>query len=111
MAVERGQRPDDAEGEAAATPAHDRNGVAVRFTDGTERDYAVVVRRDDDWLHAERLVGEADGLDEEEIEAINPAAVQRVRADRVHLFDGGAVYYGDGLLVDPDALLAEWGLD
>lgn len=111
MAVETGQRRDGADGEEAA-PAADRNAVAVEFADGTQAEYAVVIRPDDgDWLHAERLVGEGDGLDDEEIEAINPDAVRRVRSDCVHFFDGGTVHYGDGLLVDPAALLAEYGLD
>jgi len=113
MAVETGREPErEGQDDATAAEARDRNGVAVCFSDGTERGYAVVIRpHEDDWLHAERLVGDGDGLDEEEIEAINPDAVRRLRADRVHFFDGGALYYGDGLLVDPDALVAEWGLD
>lgn len=86
----------------------DRNAVAVHFADGTVASYAVVVRaHDEDWLYAERLVGEGDGLDEEEVESINPAAVHRIRSDCVHRFDGGVVHHGSGLLVDPDALLAD----
>jgi len=90
------------------TDAADRNAVAVHLADGTVARYAVVVRaHDDDWLYAERLVGEGDGLDEEEVESINPSAVHRIRSDCVHRFDGGVVHHGSGLLVDPDALLAD----
>lgn len=108
MAVETSQGAETAD-EAGAAP--DRNDVTVDFADGTHAAYAVVVRPPgDDWLHAERLVGDGDGLDDEEIEAINPDAVQRIRSDCVHFVDGGAVHYGEGLLVDPDALLADCGL-
>ena len=113
MAVETGgQRRGEADGDAAADAPRDRNGVGVQFMDGTERAYAVVVRPGDGgWLHAERLVGDGDGLDEEEFEAINPDAVRRVRSDRVHYISGCAVHCGDGLLADPETLLAECGLD
>jgi hypothetical protein len=108
MAVETGQAGETAD-DPDADP--DRNDVTVEFADGTAAAYAVVVRPPaGDWLHAERLVGDGDGLDDEEIEAINPDAVQRIRSDCVHVFDGGAVHYGEGLLVDPDALLADCGL-
>lgn len=110
MAVETGQRHESADDEGS--PAADRNAVGVEFSDGTTQDYAVVIRPDDgDWLHAERLVGERDGLDDEEIEAINPDAVRRVRSDCVHFFDGGSLHYGEGLLVDPATLLADCGFD
>ena len=103
---------DASEGEDApaddATAAADRNAVAVHFSDGAVATYAVVVRhRAADWLYAERLVGDGDGLDEEEVESINPDAVHRIRSDAVHRFEGGVVHHGSGLLVDPEALLAD----
>ncbi|MHB9285867.1 hypothetical protein ACKVMT_02365 [Halobacteriales archaeon Cl-PHB] len=115
-------RPEDAGTRAAAeatgdagetaTAADQRNGVAVHFDDGSVATYAFVVRPSDgDWLHAERLVGDGDGLDEEEVEAINVDAVRRVRSADVHVVDGCAVHCGSGLLVDPDAIVAECGLD
>ncbi len=97
--------------DATATPTDQRNGVAVHFDDGTVANYAFVVRPSEGtWLHAERLVGDGDGLDEEEVEAINVDAVRRVRSADVHVVDGCAVHCGSGLLVDPEALLAECGL-
>ncbi len=106
MAVTPDQRPAE-----EATAATDRNQVDVEFTDGTHESYAVVVRpTGGDWLHAERLVGDADGLDDEEFESVNADAVRRIRSDRVHIRDGGTVHVGDGLLVDPDRLAAEYGL-
>lgn len=106
-----GNAPESAEDGAEA--AADRNAVAVHFADGTVASYAVVVRvAEDDWLYAERLVGDGDGLDEEEVESINPDAVHRIRSDCVHRFDGGVVHHGSGLLVDPDAVLADcWPID
>lgn len=104
MAVETGRNTEEAARDA------DRNAVAVEFADGTRRAYAVVIRTDD-WLYAERLVGEGEGLEDEEIEAINPDAVRRIRSACIHFFDGGAVHHGEGLLVDPAVLLAEYGLD
>lgn len=86
----------------------DRNGVAVQFTDGTVADYALVVRDPAaDWLYAERLVGEGDGLDDEEVETINPAAVRRVRSDCAARVDGAVVHHAAGLFVDPEAVVAE----
>jgi hypothetical protein len=112
MAIETGgQRRAAAEGDETADAPRDRNDVAVQYMDGTEQDYAVVIRpAAGGWFHAERLVGEGDGLDEEEFEAINPDAVRRVRSDRVHYLSGCAVHCGDGLLADPETLLAECGL-
>jgi hypothetical protein len=107
MAVTPDQRPAE-----ETTPASDRNEVDVEFADGTQASYAVVARPSGgDWLHAERLVGDADGLDDEEFESLNADAVRRIRSDRVHVRDGGTVHVGDGLLVDPDRLAAEYGLD
>ncbi|MFB6309595.1 MAG: hypothetical protein ABEH64_00295 [Salinirussus sp.] len=106
MAVETDHHDRTTE-EAASTP--DRNGVAVEFADGAVRRYAVVVRpRDGDWFHAERLVGDGDGFDDEEIEAINPDSVTRIRSDQVHRCGTAAVHIADGLLVDPERLAAEW---
>ncbi len=97
---------DTAEDDSATTAG--RNAVAVHFSDGSVASYAVVVRhRAADWLYAERLVGEGDGLDDEEVESINPDAVHRIRSDSVHRFDGGVVHHGSGLLVDPDAIVAD----
>jgi hypothetical protein len=106
MAVTPDQRPAE-----ETTPASDRNEVDVEFADGTQESYAVVVcPADGDWLHAERLVGDADGLNDEEFESLNADAIRRIRSDRVHVRDGGTVHVGDGLLVDPDRLAAEYGL-
>lgn len=86
----------------------DRNGVAVQFTDGDVARYALVVRDPNaDWLYAERLVGDGDGFDDEEVETINPAAVRRVRSPRAHHVDGAVVHLGPGLFIDPDVVLAD----
>jgi hypothetical protein len=118
MAVETGRNREDgaaadaadadaAESDAGAGDA-DRNQVAVHFADGTVAAYAVVVRRrDDDWLYAERLVGDGDGLDDEEVESINAERVRRIRSACVHHGEAGVVHHGAGLFVDPEALLAE----
>lgn len=106
MAVTPDQRPVE-----DTTPTSDRNEVDVEFVDGSHESYAVVVRpAGGDWLHAERLVGDADGLDDEEFESLNADAVRRIRSDRVHVRDGVTVHVGDGLLVDPDRLAAEYDL-
>lgn len=108
MAVEGRREQEDApDAGERADPAADRNQVAVHFADGTVATYAVVVRpRGDDWLYAERLVGDGDGFDDEEAESINADHVRRIRSDCVHRGDGGAVHHGTGLFVDPDSLLA-----
>lgn len=91
-----------------ADAAADRNGVAVHFTDGETARYALVVRDPEtDWLYAERLVGDGDGLDEEEVETINPDAVRRVRSAGAQRVDGAVVHHGESLFVDPEAVLAE----
>ena len=96
---------DDAEWDA-------RNGVTVHFENGEVAAYAFVVRADDeDWLYAERLAGDEDGFDEEEIEALNADAVCRITASRVHLFGDGVVHFGDDLVVDPTTLLEDSWFD
>jgi hypothetical protein len=106
---------DDAtDGEAPQSAAADdaRNGVTVHFENGDAASYAFVVRSHDaDWLYAERLRGDADGFDDEEVEAINAATVCRIVASRVHLFGDGVVHFGDDLLVDPTTLLADSWFD
>ena len=64
----------------------DRNAVAVHFADGTVASYAVVVRaHDEDWLYAERLVGEGDGLDEEEVARFSLDPSERLELWRLEL--------------------------
>lgn len=88
--------------------AADRNGVAIHFAGGDVARYAVVVRTPDaDWLYAERLIGDGDGVDEEEFETINPDAVRRVRSECVHRVECCVVHHGPGLFVDPERLVAE----
>lgn len=95
-----GEEPSDA-------PA-DRNAVAIQFTDGTVATYALVVRdAGTDWLYAERLVGDGEGFDDEEVESINPDTVRRVRSARMHRVDGAVVHHGPGLFVDPEVVLTE----
>ncbi len=112
---------DDTEGVAAepdvaaqstSGAADGRNAVTVHFDNGEVAEYAFVVRSADaDWLYAERLAGDGDGFDEEEIEAVNADAVCRITAPRVHLFGEGVVHFGDDLLVDPTTLLEDSWFD
>lgn len=111
-ATDDGPASRDAGAGAGAEAADGRNGVAVHFADGSVAHYAFVVReRGADWLYAERLVGDGDGLDDEEAESINADAVHRVRSEAVHRFEDGVVHHASGLLVEPEALLSECGLD
>ena len=99
-------------GEADDDAADGRNAVAVHFENGDVTTYAFVVRTADaEWLYAERLAGDDDGFDEEEIEAVNADAVCRIAAPRVHLFGDGVVHLGDDLLVDPTTLLEDSWFD
>lgn len=99
-------------GAATSTDVDARNGVAVHFANGEVAAYAFVVRAEGaDWLYAERLAGDDDGFDDEEIEALNAEQVCRITAPRVHLFGDGVVHFGDDLVVDPTRLLEDSWFD
>lgn len=90
----------------------DINTVSIVFTDGDVQNFSLVVRgADSEWVYAQRCVDVSAEFVEEKVVSIRASAIRQIESDRIHLFDEGALHYGETYLVDPAAILEESWFD